>query len=246
MSEQDHQGRRASDPARTPESSRTSGPAAARRPSPEQGTPDAAGSGSGAETSTRRFPGPPWLPWAIGGVVAIVVVVLVVLGLTGEDSPDTSSPPSPVEVVGPEPTPAAEPVVRGEGSALFLSLPDSVRQYVVTEIAASDAFAAAAALESVTATYTGPLDGQDVSYTVTVGQWPTPEEVAAPAAAVVAAAGEPISSGEVTVAGAPVGTYSIHGVDDTLSTVVWTNGTLLLQATGPAADIENFYLAFSL
>ncbi|MEP7763465.1 hypothetical protein [Sanguibacter sp. 25GB23B1] len=243
MSEQDHRGRRASDPARTPELSRTPGPGAPRRPSTEPRKP--AASDAGSDASTRRFPGPPWLPWVIGGVVAVVVVVLVVLGLDRDDSPGSSSTPSPVEVVGAVPTPVAEPVVRGEGSALFLSLPDSVRQYVVTEIAPSEAFAAAAALESVTATYTGPLDGAEVGYTVTVGQWPTPAEAAANAAAVVAAAGEPISSGEVTVAGAPAGTYSIHGVDDTLSTVVWTNGTLLLQATGPAADIENFYLAYS-
>ena len=194
----------------------------------------------------RRFPGPPWLPWAIGGVLALVVVIVAILLLTGGDDAQDPSTPATVEVVGPEPTPVGEPVARGEGSALFLALPDAVRQYVVTAIAPSDAFAAAAAIESVAATYTGPLDGADVDYAVVVGQWPTPEEAAAHAATLVAAAGAPLTTGEVTAAGVPAGTYSILGVDDATSTVVWTNGTLVLQATGPAADIENFYLAFSL
>lgn len=205
--------------------------------------------GSPAETDTvrgRRFPGPPWLPWAVGGVVALVVVVVAILLLTGDDATTEPSAPATVEVVGPEPTPGVEPVARGEGSALYLALPDAVRQYALTAIAPSDAFAAAAALESVATTYTGPLDGADVEYSVVVGQWPTPEEAAAHAATLVAGAGTPVSTGEVTAAGAPAGTFSILGVDDATSTVIWTNGTVLLQATGPAADIENFYLAFAL
>ncbi|PFG34162.1 hypothetical protein [Sanguibacter antarcticus] len=197
-------------------------------------------------SARRKLPGPPWLPWAIGGVLLLAVVVGLVVWLTGEDASEPTEMPSAVEVVLPEPTPVAEPVDRGDGSALLLSLPGAVRQFVLTAIAPSDAFAAAAALESVAATYTGPLDGSDVDYEVVVGQWPTAEEAAAQAATTVAAGSEPVSSGEVTVAGEPAGTYSIMSVDEETSTAVWTNGTVLLQATGPTSDIENFYLAFSL
>jgi hypothetical protein len=98
----------------------------------------------------------------------------------------------------------------------------------------------------VSASYTGPLDDADVTYDIVVGQWPTPAEAAAQAAALVAAAPAPSSTGDVTVAGAVTGTFSIWSVDDATATATWTNGTVLLQATGPAADIENFYLAFSL
>lgn len=257
MSEQDDHGRRPSMPSRTTDSRLgatslgTRGATGRQEPGAPEREDGAPGGAAGdqppsdrAERS-RRLPGPAWLPWAVGGVVALVVVVVAVLLLTGDDAGEPATPAA-VEVVGPEPTPAAEPVVRGEGSALFLALPDSVRQYSLASIAPSDAFAGVAALESVTASYSGPLEGSEVTYDVVVGQWPTPAEAAAQALALVGAAPAPTSAGEVTVGGAVTGTFSISSVDDTTATATWTNGTVLLQATGPAADVENFYLAFSL
>ena len=69
-----------------------------------------------------------------------------------------------------------------------------------------------------------------------------PATPATPAAATPAAP----STGAVTVAGQPVGTWTVATGADGTGTAVWTNGTALFRAVGPAATVPDFYAAFPL
>lgn len=189
----------------------------------------------------RGLPGPRWLWWAVAGVVLLVVGVVAYLALSGDEEP---APAATVTVEAPVPVPDVEPVERGEGSALFLALPGSVRQYSLQSVTASDEHTASGALEGYELTYSGRLDDAMASYVVSVAQWATPEEAAAVAAALAEGAGVPTSSGEVTVGDVVTGTYVITGSDGDLGSAVWTNGSVLVRAVGPGQDIENVYRAY--
>jgi len=191
----------------------------------------------------ERLPGPPWLVWVLLVVVVLAVVVGVVLALTGSEDDEQAAPAPTVTVTAAEPTPAVEPVDRGEGSALLGALPGTVRQYALAEVAPSEAFAASDVLESYALTYVGP--DAVASFSVLVGQWATAPEAAASAALLLEAAGTPTSTGDVLVEDQTVGTYSVVDHGDGTATVVWTNGTLALQATGPVEDAENVYRAYT-
>lgn len=200
-----------------------------------------------ARATSRRIPGPPWLVWAVLGAVVVIAAVVAALLLLGGDDEPAASPAPTVTNTLPAPTPTTEPVDRGEGTALFTAMPGTVRQYVLTATGPGDALSAAGAIEAYTFTYSGALEEADAVYTVEVGQWATPEEATAAATALTAGLGTVSSTGDVLVDGAVAGTYSLVGTEGAdPAHAVWTNGTLVLHASGPAADIENVYLAFGL
>ena len=201
--------------------------------------------------SARATSGPRFSPVIVWSVVAAVVLVAAAITAFLLLRDDSAAPaPTPTTTVTlPAPTPTAPAVARGEGTALFAAFPDSVRQYVLAAIAPADLAAEGGALEAYDLTYAGAAGDAEVTYTVHVAQWATPDEAAAAAEAWGAPLAPASSTGEVVVAGTPSGTYSLFGEDGTATetgTVVWTNGTVVLQASGPALDIRNFYLAFSL
>ncbi len=166
----------------------------------------------------------------------------------------------------PSPTPTIAPAAREKGSAFLDALPSSVLQYAWASVAPDDAWRASGALEAYDVGYT---DGGSGKVTVRAGQWRTAAEVstvrtalvtdltskaAAPSATSMPTASTgpttstaPASStGDVTVAGATVGTWTIVPRADGSGTVVWSNGTTLFEVSAPAAELANLYAAFPL
>jgi hypothetical protein len=204
-------------------------------------------------SATDRDNGPRrrWLLWGsiTAGVVVVAVGAVLWAFLIRGDGGDASDVPATVTETVPVATSTATPAPRGEGSELFTALPAAVRQFILTGISANDSVQGA--VEAYGLAYQGTVDDASVTFTMTVGQWATPEEATVAAAALVTAAGTPSSTGEVEVAGAVVGTVTFVGEDATVgdttdgsATVIWTNGTLVLEATGPATEIHNFYNAY--
>lgn len=208
---------------------------------------------SAARASTRRtIAASPVIIWSVVGAVVVVAAAVVGFLLLQGDDEGSQAAPSPVPTVThtlPAPTATTDPVARGEGSALFTALPGTVRQYVLTSITPGDLAAQAGALETYDLSYAGALGDADAVYTVQVTQWATPEDATAAADALSASFAPASSTGEVQAGGAAVGAFSLFGEGTSTSETahaVWTNGTVVLHASGPAADITNFYLAYSL
>ncbi len=78
------------------------------------------------------------------------------------------------------------------------------------------------------------------------GQWQDADDAGRQLDRLLADAGEPTMSGDVTVEGETAGTYAVTPGEEGTSVVTWRNGTVVLQATGPAALVEDFYTAFPL
>ena len=222
---------------------------AAEDESPAASTRSAARTGATRPADGRRI-GAPVLIWSLVGAVVLIAVAVTAYLLLRDDGSQAAPAPAPtVTTTLPAPTPAAAPIERGEGSALFTALPGEVRQYVLTSITPVGPAVPGGALETYDVTYEGDLAGAGAAYTVHVEQWATPELATAAAEAAAAPLAPASSTGEVLVADAATGTFSLFGEDGAATetgAAVWTNSTLVLQASGPALDIRNFYLAFGL
>ena len=205
---------------------------------------------SASATTRRGSTARPALVWSIVGAVVLVAVAGTTYLLLRDDGTQAAPAPLPtVTTTLPVPTPTTAAIERGEGSVLFTSLPSEVRQYVLTAITPVGPAVPGGALETYDLTYDGDLAGAGASYTVHVEQWATPELATAAAEAAAAQLAPSSSTGEVLVGDAVTGAFSLFGeaggATETGS-AVWTNSTLVLQASGPALDIRNFYLAFGL
>jgi hypothetical protein len=156
---------------------------------------------------------------------------------------------APETVVLPSPTPTIAPVARQPVSAFADSLPSSVLGFALTSLAEHPPLLVAGAVEGYRLDY---ADGGGGTLVVTAGQWETDAEAAAALATATAAAGTgavPVTdggptSGEVTVGGAVVGTWTLTQAPDGTGTVTWSNGTVVLQATGPAEVVRDVYAAY--
>lgn len=188
----------------------------------------------------RRFP--LWA-WIVAGVVLVGVIVAVVLMLTTEDTPEPIVLDAET-VTAEAPTPAVEPIERTPATAFETALPSVVRGWAVASDEAAPELLAAGALEGRTLTYT---DGAEdpVELTLLAGQWATVEAADAHLNSVVATLGAVTESGQVPAEGAPLGRFAVVDSGDT-ATVVWTNGSAVLQLTGPTDAVREAYLAFPL
>jgi hypothetical protein len=215
---------------------------------------DAAATGDPAASSDQRDAGTPTPPRrrrallaVLAGTVVLGGAAAVVLGVLdvgrGQDAA------APETVVLPSPTPTVAPVARQPVSAFADSLPSSVLTFALTSIAEHPPLLLAGAVEGWRLDYT---DGAGGALTVTAGQWETDADAAAALAAATAAAGgasvpvadgEP-TTGEVQVGGAVVGTWTLTQAPDGTATVSWSNGTAVLQATGPADVVRDVYAAY--
>lgn len=206
---------------------------------------------------------PAWLvPVAAGaGVLVVAGVVIGVLVSRGGD--EQAPTPAASTVVVPLPTPAAEPVARSATTAFASALPTTVLQYALVSSQEDAEWASAGALEAYTETLT---DGGTATVTVRAGQYETAGEATAalqrltaalPAAAPAAgtATAEETSdasvpalpaTGDVMVAGAPVGTFTVVDAGDGTGIAVWQNGTAVFQLTAPLADVLDVYTAYGL
>lgn len=225
----------------------------ARRPpgvGPATGSVPAAEGGEPEPVPGRRR-------WVLPVVVVALLVVVVgavwgVLHATGTPTVTTST------LLVPSPTPTVEPVARTATSAFAAALPTSVLQYALASSVNDDEWLGKGALEAYAETFT---DGTGTTLGLQVGQWATPQEAtavlgaltAAPATATAAAtpgasatadaAGLP-RTGTVDAAGQAVGSYVIVDNGDGTGTATWTNGTALLQLSGPVTEIARAYSAF--
>lgn len=203
----------------------------------------------------------------IGGVAAGVLVVgglTTALLLNRADAPQQATDAATVFL--PSPTPTVAPAAREAATPFATALPASVLQFALATSVNDETWLAAGAIEAYTETYT---DGGAGTVTVQAGQWETAQEAAAHAQRLAAelpaasASGDASASdgasasadstapaltpesGEVTVAGTAVGTYTwgLVGAD---GVAVWSNGTTVFRVTGPAEEIRDFYNAYPL
>lgn len=234
-----------------PSGARASGPAPVFS-GPDDATPPPAGGR------------PAWLlPAAIGvGVLVVVGVVAGVLATRGGDADADAPTPAASTVVAPLPTPAVQPAARPATTAFASALPTTVLQYALESSQEDAERLGAGALEAYSETFT---DGDGGTVVVRAAQLETPQDASAMLAAVTATlpavspdTGAPAStasadvdvelpqSGEVTVDGAAVGTFSVVDAGDGTGVAVWQNGTAVFQLTAPLADVVDVYRAYGL
>jgi len=205
------------------------------------------------------------LPAAIVAVVVVVAaVVVLVTASRHDDGPAPAATPLPaptVTVAPPLPTPTVTPSPRATTTAFTAALPASVLQYAYASSQPEAEWLSAGALEAWADAY---VDGGAGTLTVQAGQFRTAGAATAFAATLVAALppalpapgegqGRPAfpQAGDVTVAGATVGTYTVTdgGLGDSgvaIGIAVWTNGTAVFRMVAPLVDIANAYAAYPL
>ena len=203
------------------------------------------------------------------GLVAGAVVVIAVISavVVSHSSKDVVALPSPTAttILLPVPTPTLAPVARANPTVFAAALPPALLQYALASSTPDPTWVTAGAIEAYSEAYS---DGGTGKVVVLAGQWETAVAAdaaakqllaavpaAAPAPAGTASAGiaspstAPTSlpeSGNVTVAGQTVGTYSIRAAGDGTGIAIWTNGASVFQVTAPVADIHNVYAAYPL
>ena len=185
----------------------------------------------------------------VAGLAALVVVALVLLTAFVWPGFARQEPEPQVTVSAPPPTPTIEPTGRPENQTAFLAaLPDTVLQLAVRAVRASPAWVdERGAIEAWDVRYADGDGAQAKTVTLVGGQWEDGEVAAEAFDALVGDAGEPTSTGDVTVEGESAGTYAVTpGAEEGQSVVTWRNGTAVFQATGPSALVEDFYSAFPL
>jgi hypothetical protein len=186
----------------------------------------------------------------VGGLALLVVLVIVLLTAfvwPGFARPEQETPP--VTVTAPPPTPTIEATGRPENQTTFLAaLPDSVLQLAVREVGEQPAWVDdLSAIEAWNVRYADG-DGEDAETVALVGgQWEDAKAATGAYDGLLEDAGEPTSTGDVTVDGETAGGYAVTpGPEEGQSVVTWRNGTAVFQATGPSALVEDFYSAFPL
>jgi hypothetical protein len=180
-------------------------------------------------------------------LVVGLVVALLAWGWPGFARADAAADPGPtVTVTADPPAPTLEPATRTGTTAFATALPDTVLDLVLRSDSATDAWTAARALEAYELVYADGEGDDATTVTVVAGQWPTVAEAETAATDLVAAAGEPVDTGDVEVAGEVAGTYAVTPAADGRATVTWRNGTAVLQATGPADVVTDVYEAYPL
>lgn len=222
-----------------------------------------------SETAHHRTPEggrPAWLlPVAL--VAAVVVVASLVAAIVLSQHPDKSAgatqPPATASTVQlPSPTPTVSPVARQATSAFAKALPTGVLQYALASSVPDTAWQNAGAVEAWEETFT---DGTAGTLKLRAGQWETADQAKAFAATLVAAVATPAPSssaaspastpgaatglprsGDVTAAGATVGTFKVVDSGDGTGTAVWTNGQSVFMLVAPIADAYAAYTAFPL
>lgn len=198
--------------------------------------------------------------WFVIGVPVVLVAAVVLFFVLRPADSDPAATAT-VTTTLPVPTASSEPLDRADATALVQALPGTVRQFVLATVEPTDALEGAVegwtvvyegeALSSdgssASAVSTGSADATDSGFTVTVGQWADAERATEAAAGLSADLGEPTSTEDVTVGDEVTGTLSFYGADGASEgTAVWTNGTVVLRAVGPASEVVNFATGFGL
>jgi len=183
--------------------------------------------------------------------LAGALVLLVVL-LTAFVWPGFARSPEPepaATVTAAPPTPTIEPSGRPADQTAFLqAMPDTVLALALRGATPYDAWVKDAdAVEAWSLTYADGDAADAAQVDVVAGQWEDAEGATSAYDALVQAAGTPTDDGDVLVGEDTAGAYAVTPGSATGTAVVtWRNGTAVLQATGPADLVEDFYSAFPL
>lgn len=172
-----------------------------------------------------------------------------------------------VTVTAAAPTPDRKPIARDNPSVLGAALPDASGAFVLWaynqptagEAASSMGVAKAEVLDAATGAYEATIDGRQAFILVTALQYATAQQAQAAGDVMPIASAKVVETGQVMVGDRQVGSFtryeatateaeafSAGRVFDPAGIVVWTNGTVRLFAIGPAQQMQNFYLGFSL
>lgn len=199
------------------------------------------------------------LIWIGAALVALYFIGDGVIGLI-KSEPALEQPTVTVTETASEPTPASDPIDRGETSAFGAALPDSSRQFVLTEFGEASDWNLGEVLEKFRAVYSGESDGATTNIEVYAAQFEGADAAKA-AFADRTGTGVETESGAVKVGDAETGVFLISKAEEEgqlppvsgdtalpagTVRVLWTNGTALFEAYGPESEISNFYKAFPL
>ncbi|GII98277.1 hypothetical protein CLV28_0603 [Sediminihabitans luteus] len=184
----------------------------------------------------------------VAGIVALVVALLP----GGSDAAADPAPSATSAAVLPT-TPTLEPVERPKDATRFeLSLPDKVGRFALVAEDDSPAFDVDEPNEAWALTYADGAGPEATRVTLDAGQWIDEGQAAGAfdtaADALREATGPSVEKGDVSVAqpeGDPLvtGTYERY-TDGPTTIVLWRNGTAVLRASGPSAEMESFYARF--
>ena len=195
-------------------------------------------------------------PLRRGMIPLIAIGAVVVLGIGGyaiwqsKAAPEPQVTPPAVTVTAELPTPNMTPIALDLPAPLGDLLPATTGQFALTEMTADTGKDTVRALESHALTYsvgaTPEVSQSDI--TLDVSRWNTPAEAKEFSTELegAAASGNPdavMTSGVVEAGDKEVGTFVMR-LGAELGVVTWTNGTTVLQATGPHDQIEDFYVGF--
>lgn len=180
------------------------------------------------------------------GALVLLIVLLTAFVWPGfaRDEPEPQA-----TVTAPVPTPTISPSGRPKDQTAFVKAqPDSVLALALREVTEDKAWEDDAdAVESWQLVYADGDGEGTTTVQVHAGQWEDDDAATAAYDALVKAAGEPTGEGEVSVDGAATGAYVVTpGSTEGTAVVTWRNGTAVLQATGPADLVEDFYSAYPL
>ncbi|SDS86148.1 hypothetical protein SAMN04489860_2555 [Paraoerskovia marina] len=172
-----------------------------------------------------------WPGWATGGDEEDA-------GTSGEAASETQEP---------DPTtPTIDPVDRADDlTALQSALPDEVLRFVLVDERNEPEFDATGPVEMWSLTYADGEGSDADTVDVVVGQWSGPSEALEAFEVIDETAGPAeATTGVVEADDETVGTWTRRTTGDGRGTVVWRNGTVVVSATGPSEDIEDFYAAY--
>ncbi|SKC46626.1 hypothetical protein [Krasilnikoviella flava] len=180
------------------------------------------------------------------GALVLLIVLLTAFAWPGfaRDEPEPQA-----TVTAPVPTPTIAPSGRPEDQTAFVKAqPDAVLALALREVAAYPTWEDDAdAVEAWQLTYADGAGEGAASVVVLAGQWEDDDAATGAYEALAKAAGEPTDEGEVAVEGEATGAYVVTpGSTAGTAVVTWRNGTAVLQATGPADLVEDFYSAYPL
>ena len=165
-------------------------------------------------------------------------------------TPEPQVTPPAVTVTAALPAPNMTPIALNVPAPLGELLPTTTGKFALSEAAASKAKNTARALESQILTYSVGATPQVALVDITLGvsRWATSSDAKdfSTSLEAAAAAGDPdavMTSGAVEAGSEKVGTFVMR-LGAERGVVTWTNGTTVLQATGPHDQIKDFYVGF--
>lgn len=196
--------------------------------------------------------------WVVAIAVALYFIIQGVVGIVSGSDSDAQSSPAPTVTVtqeGPAPTPAVPAAAKGEGlSAFAQALPDSVRQYALSDFVALEPVLFDDALESYQLTFAA-AEGE-AGCTVFASQFATAQQAQKAAAQRAGeASGVPVVVGQ-DEAGVLVVHELLADVPDPLRDdvsvaqgvghAVWSNHTAVFEVYGPVEDVSNVAVGYAL